>query len=123
MKKLYRKPEVEIEGFVPNEYVAVCSWVQLPGSDEWVEAIDIQANRYYTDYGSSSIDPDTKWPIYNGTDYDVFNGSFKVKLKDENGKEYIKEYVTADGYNGDPSQPNINGILGDHCMQGKQGLV
>lgn len=34
MKKLYRKPEVEIEGFVPNEYVAACEGRLEDG--EWI---------------------------------------------------------------------------------------
>lgn len=121
MKKEYRKPIVEIEGFVPNEYVAVCTLVQLPGSDNWVEAIDVNATEMYINWKSTDETfprPDTS------VEYPVFAGSFKVKDSSEPGG--YKNYDTSVSNHGDPTAPNYAGnehVTVDYCCNKGNGIL
>ena len=110
MKKEYVKPQMEMEEFVPNEYVAVCAVIDVPGLG-WVDAVNINATaEYATDYPSDknphpTIDLDTPLPI--------IRGSFEVYNKDGS----MNRYDTNDGYNGNPEMFNNKNIYGDGCCR------
>lgn len=113
MKTMYEKPMINLEEFVPNESVAVCTMVQLPGTNDFVEAFDVQATAFYADCPSTGVQEGTRWPIFDlNVTSPVFFGSFKVKTS--NGE--IKEYTTSDGNYGDPDWNSEYGGISDLCV-------
>lgn len=112
MKKEYRKPVIEMEEFVPNEYVAVCVEVNIPGTEEWVQAVDVEATQWYLNWKSPNMDrpyPDI------GVKYPVFNGSFRVKNPAVEGG--YDNYSTQESNYGDPNWDEPLCTI-DYCCNG-----